>query len=486
VKKHLRTSIIYVGLGFLPMGVNFLLAPLYSHLLSPEQNALVGQATLVQGFMAVFLNFSIDGGFSRMYFDYYKSRVQLYEYLSSVLIFTILLSFLILIILYFFGNYIFMTFQKNGIFTFTKYGIWVFITTLCVLLQSVFLAYFRNEEKPLQYSLVSLSYFFFALGFTLVGLLIFRAEALGSIIGKAGGYLLATLIYLVLFFLKTGLKFNFFQIKKSLHFSIPIMPYLFSMALYTNIDRIIIERFFTLHDLGIYNFALIIASAVAVFISASQNTLIPVIYKELAEERINETKINRIFTFFHYGVTIIISIGLFITIFFTNIFIAKEYRSFLNYIGILFLAYIFRAYYLIYINNFFFYKKTKWIFLITLTSFLIGVLFNYLLIPWFGIVGVCLTVLLINMTQAFGAYYQLAKYKMLCSYFKLRRNHVYTSCLVFSYFAGLLISDVFNISAVWVNCIPFLITLGFALYLLVYSKGALSRTRKLIYSIWRS
>jgi len=480
LKQLLKSSSIYVFLGFLPMGVNFLLAPLYSHILSPEENALLGQAIIFQSFLSIFLNLSIDSAFSRFYFDYYKDEVLLKKYMSTIINFIILLSCVSFVVLSIFGDGLFSIVQKNKTFSFHKYGVWVFLTAFCIVIQSIFLAYYRNCQKPLKFSLVSLSFFFSGIILILIGLLVFKAGALGSIIGRAAGYAIITIILLVIFYRQNGISFEKKLLKESLRYSIPIIPYIVLMNLYGNIDRILIERYFTLNELGIYNFAFLLSGAVSVFVSSCQNAIGPVIYKVLADQEEGyERRVSDLFKMFHFVNTAIITVGLAVTVQFVQLFIAPAYHSILNYIGILFLSFIFRVYYLVYVDSLFFYKKTRWISLITLISFLIGVSSNLILIPKLGIMGVCISVLIINLTQAIGAYVQLRLYKLNLGLYNLNYNHLYTFFILAAYFIPLINSGYCQTNTNAYNYWPLGITILFSVIFFIRNKDTLKQKIKL-------
>lgn len=474
MKELIKSSSIYVLLGFLPMGVNFLLTPLYSHLLLPEENALIGQSVIFQSFLGVLLNLSIDSAFSRFYFDYYKDEPVLKRYMSTVVSFIVILSAAVFAVFLFTGDSIFSFFQKNNTFSFHKYGIWVLLTTFCIVIQTIFLAYYRNAQKPFLFALVSLSFFFAGIALMLTGMIVFKAGALGSIAGRAIAYAAVTLVLLIVFYRHNKFDIDKKFLKESLRYSVPIIPYVILMNLYGNIDRILIERYFTLKELGVYNFAFLISGTVSVFVSSFQNAVGPVVYKVLADEEPGyEGKVNSLFRGFHFINIAIMTLGLAAAVPFVKLFIAVEYHLILQYIGILFFAFIFRIYYLLYVDSLFFYKKTKWISIITFTSFVIGLSTNLVLIPLLGITGVCLSVLVINLVQAFGAFLQLKMYRLNLKIYKLPFNHLYAVAVLLAYFIPLVLTrQQGNLSNVY-NYLPLMVTIVFSILFYMNNKDQL-------------
>lgn len=465
----LRSSVIYVGLGFLPMGINFLLSPLYSYILTPEQNALLGQAAIFQSLLFVFLTLSIDSAFSRYFFDYRKDEAKLKEYMSSIVIFIILISTIVFLIFYFFGDSMLYAIQKNNKFTYSKYGVWIFATTFSIVIQSIFLAYFRNREHIKGFAIISLSFFFLALAGTLTGLLVFKAGAYGSIVGRAVTFLFLAFLFLFIFFKRAGFFFNTSYLKESLQYSVPIVPYVILMSLFGNIDRLMVELYFTLADLGIYNFAFLMSGAVAVFITAGQNVVTPIVYKLWSEDVHDTNRLAQVFKWYHFVCAAALCLGLAIAVFFTELFIAPGYRSILNYIGPLFLAYIFRLYYIMFLDSLFYFKKTRWISLITLVSFIIGLLSNIILIPRLGILGISISVLIINLAQAIGAYLQIIWNKINRGFYSTLSNG-YTILILLSYFSLLFIFRLADKDVKYLNIVPFVVTALYSVYFVYKNK----------------
>jgi len=448
------------------MAVNLLLSPLYSHLLLPEQNAIIAKATIYQSFITIFISLSIDSAFSRFYFDFYKKKKLLNAYLSTIIIFIIITTLIVLIILLPFGDLIFNFLQHNGQFSFNKYGVWVLITSAFTVIQSLLLLYERNKENPISFSVISLMYFFFSLIFSLCSLIIFKMGAFGVIAGRAIAYGIITVTLVILFYKKHPFYFKPKFLKSSLAYSLPLVPYLILMVLYGNVDRIMVEKGFSSPQvLGIYTFAFSIAGAVSVILSSGQNVQMPMVYKLLADHSVeNDKKINEIVKFFHFIMVSAITIGLAGAIIFINLTFAKEYRVIVEYIGMLFFAYIFRSYYILFADSLFYFKKTKWIFIITLISFLIGYVCMKLLIPIWGIPGVCAGVIIINFSQAASAIILIKALGINARFYKMSINHWYTFFVLVAYFLSRYLLVKAGLPIVYCNFFPAGVTILFSIY----------------------
>jgi O-antigen/teichoic acid export membrane protein len=237
------------------------------------------------------------------------------------------------------------------------------------------------------------------------------------------------------------------------------------------------KSFDSSYILGIYTFAFSLSGAVSVFISSAQNVQIPMVYKLLANpSRDSEKKINEIVKIFHFITVSAIVVGLAVAAVFIKITFAKEYLVIVEYIGILFFAYIFRTYYILFADSLFYFKKTKLIFLITLCSFLIGYACMKLLIPVWGIPGVCVSVMIINFSQCIGAILLIKFCKLNTGLYKMNINHLYTFFILVAYFLSRYLLIQADLQVIYCNFFPTFVTLLFSIYFF-YKKRTLIREK---------
>jgi O-antigen/teichoic acid export membrane protein len=215
---------------------------------------------------------------------------------------------------------------------------------------------------------------------------------------------------MVLYFKKYPPVIKRAYIKQSLKFSLPIIPYQLMFAGFSNIDRFVLERNFTSHDFGVYNFAVMVTGLIPVFLNALSNATNPKIFRELANNGNMDTikKYNRLTLFFSTGL-ICFSIAGVVPV--MRIFINKDYSDAYIYIGTLFLSFLPYLHYLIYNIPLFYFGKTKSFPVIAFCALLSGIVFNKLFIPVLGIWTVCLSLYVIRLVQAAVAYLYIAKHK---------------------------------------------------------------------------
>ncbi len=458
-KKLIKHSLIYVVLGFLPLAINFVLAPIYSRFISPEEYGIVALASVFQSILAVILSMGLDGAFSRLYFDYNRSDKMLNALMSSILISVVGLAVMFGVVLYFTGDYIFSIVFSNSKFTYFAYGQLVFFTTISTIIHSIFLSYYRNREQVRAYSVVALSFFFTTLIGIVIGVIVLRAEALGNIAGKALGASTTSIVLVVWYYAKHKLSFKKTYLRKCLQYSLPIVPYLLLLAAYNNVDKYMVERFFELSDLGLYNFAFLLASVLSVLIYAIFNAVSPHIYKQLTNnfsKKIGEVK--QVSSYYHLGVMAIICLSIMLINPTIDLFINYQYASIKSYISLLLIVYVFQLYYVLYTIPIFYSKKTSILPWISLGVLLVGVLSNFLLIPIYGIIGVCFALFVTKLSQFTFAYAYVKRRSIPSTFLDFKKNHLMTLVIVVTYVIGFVIHRKFEVVDISVlNFLPFLI-----------------------------
>ncbi len=463
-----KNSIAYIVLGFLPMTVNLLLAPIYSQYISPEEYGIIALASIFQGLLATFISLGLEGAFSRFYFDYDRRMVLVKGLMSTILLTVIFVSVVVGVFLALSGDYIFDMLLSNSQFTYSSYGYIIFFTTLSTIIHAIFLSYYRNQENVKAYAIISLSFFLTSIGGILIGVIYFKAQAFGNIAGRAMGTTLISGALLLLYFLRNRLQFKKSYLKKCLYYSLPLMPYLILLIVYNNIDKIMIERYLNIKELGLYNFAFMISSVISVFIYAVFNAVSPQVYKLLTSGKAQDlAQVKQINNLFHLLVIGILSIAMAGVVPAIKLFIAEEYHVIGQYIGLLMLVYIFQVYYVIYTIPLFFHKKTKVLPWISLIVLVVGVVSNLIFIPMFGIYGVCLSLLITKAAQFFVGYGFIAYYGyQKGNYLVSIKNNIVSMAVIFGFLTLFVLRiNEMNLSIELVNCVPIvLVMIGSWLY----------------------
>ncbi len=457
----LRNTVVYVAVGFLPVAANLLLAPVYTSFLEPEEYALIGLATLFQTFLTFFLSFSLDSAFSRIYFDYEKKGRAKYDVLGSLMVAVTVISLVALVILWFSGNAIFSLIFTNPEFTFTNYGSWVLLSTYSNIIYLFFAVYYRNEEKPKFFILLSTLFFIIPVAGTLAGLIIFKQGAYGAIAGRAIGSIVFIGLLLIGFMLKQRPELKSSYLITALKFSLPLVPFQIMFAAFSNVDRFVLERYFTAFDFGVYNFAVMVTGVIPVFLNAVGNATNPRIFRILGSES-NTAPVKRINNVILLASTFVICACVAVVVPAMRLIINPSYKDSYVYIGTLFISFLPYLHYLVYNIPLFYFGKTKVFPLISFFALVSGIGANILLVPYIGLWSVCISLYVIRGIQALAAYMFVRQYQYHRSdYIKQKKPWVCTGALIIVYNLFLFLNIKFQFLPIdIVNLVPLVVLLS--------------------------
>lgn len=404
--KIFTNSFIYIFLGFLTPAVNFLLLPIYTSILEAEDYALITQSSLIQSFATNIIGYGVNSAFSRYFYDYYKDKSALHNLYSTALISYLLTGLVTVICFSLIGELSIDLIFKNDIFTYWEYGIYSIMTGWFYNLQTVTLTYFRNQEKAISYAIAAIFFFLSVAGSIYIGVVILEQQAKGSILGRFFGSFIPVALYLIYYYLRNKPGYSLKLNKEMLVYGLPIVPYMLLNVFLAQVDKLAIERFLDIKALGLYGFAFLIASINDIFINAVNSAVTPQIYRTLANlesDNKNESKLKLLMNsyissglFVNIGISVAGAIGVH---YFTN----EKYNIVAPYIILLSIAYIPRVFFTNYTISLFYYKKTKILPVLNLTSLLISIITLVVLIPLLGITGACIARIIIMTSQAFFA-----------------------------------------------------------------------------------
>lgn len=416
MKATLKKTSFYLVLGFLPLASNFLLAPLFTRYLSPVEYGLIALATLFQNYLNIFVDLGLKGSFSRYYFRYFRQPSIVRALFSTVIISVSGFALLVYLFFFFFGDAIFSVVFKNDLFTFDRFGHFVCALTLSALLNAIILTWFRNEENLRKYALVSLSTFFMMTAGAVIGVVVYRYGALGSIIGKMSGGWLVVGTFLLFYFFGKGLRFEPRLLKPLLAYGLPLIPFGVLNITINNLDRFFVERYFDLNTLGQYNIAFLISTIPFIMLNSFQSSVNPGVVKLLETSRTEPVKRETVYREINNNFRLMLlfmGVMLWGMITFSGLFIrfyvGPEYRNVIAYLPILMLAFIPMIYQNIYSILLFFNYQSRLLPLISLVTLIGAALFNFILIPVIGIYGVALAVLCKNSLFAFATFWAVKR-----------------------------------------------------------------------------
>jgi O-antigen/teichoic acid export membrane protein len=223
-----------------------------------------------------------------------------------------------------------------------------------------------------------------------------RAGAEGMLKGQMFGYGIMLPVFLFIGFKIINFTVRPAILRESLKFSLPMIPALLSAWVLNLSDRIFIERYFSLADVGIYSIGYKIAGLVLIISSAFNLAYNPVFY-QLANSDDQVAAKKQLFSYNNTYVIVILLMCFLISLFSKDVIVIlldSRYAEAYKIVPIIALAYFISQAGGLMNLSIYQEKKTFAIMLISMFGALLNVGLNFLLVPVFGAYGAaCATVL---------------------------------------------------------------------------------------------
>ncbi|WP_438710608.1 oligosaccharide flippase family protein [Aquimarina muelleri] len=383
--------------------VGFLLIPIYTRYLSSDDYGDYSLWLTYQSIFAAFLSLQLVEGVYRYLLDekYNKSKIINASFIMitiPILIFLTLAFFIsngkYLIIGLYFAFYVYIQFFKQVVRGLKKINLFSISSVIAVLTSS----------------LISIYY-----------VITLNSGYIGIIYGSICGYILTTIFIVIK--IRNDISLSFYRIpyslfKKLLLFSIPLIPSALSWWVMSLSDRLLIDYYVGKAPLGIYSIALSISGVILLFNSMFQKA-----WQTSAIENYNdvnnEKNYNEVFDFILRGFLIVISLFTLLIKPLSFIVLGKEFFEAWIYAPILSIAFMFQLFGSFIGTYYWSSKKIKGELYTSILAALINIVLNFLLIPFFGLMGASIATVLAYFALWLIRVYSLRKSILLSINYKL-------------------------------------------------------------------
>jgi len=397
-RKLIENSLIYSGLQVLQGGVGFLLLPIYVRFLTPEDYGIVSVISSVVAFLGVFYLLGLNGAVYRYYFDFKDDPEQMKRFWGTVITFLLTLSFIFTLILLFFGKFIFHLFLGN-----IEYYPYMFFGIIGAAFMPLFTIYqylLQAQHEGRKYGIFRFSNFLVLSTLTIAFIVIFKLKAMGPILAVT---LTSGLFFIItLWNMRGKIIFGIDAkcLKKSLSYSLPIVPHTLTGWAAGLLDRLLINRFVSTAAAGIYNVGYLFGGIQGFINSAVNQAYTPWFFEEM--KRNQTVKVKK---FFILAMTLYITLALWVTVFAKEALwiIAKgDFRESWKVVGLLSFGNFFGGYYFFLANQLFFSEKgIRFVPVATVSAAVFGFLLNLILIQKYGMMGAAITMFFTNLITTF-------------------------------------------------------------------------------------
>ena len=381
--KLLQNVFIYTLLQVINSSIPFLLLPVLTRYLTPEDYGMISTYNAVFGVISIFVGLGMAGVVGVSFF--HLSREELKKYIGNAFNILLFSTTLVLLVLFFLEPYLVEKLKLPAM--------WFYIAAIMAWMQmitAINLSLWRSQQKAKPFALYEVSQTIFNISLSLWLIVGFHYGWEGRVIGISTATILFGALSIVFIFKRGYAEFNISKIytKELLHFGIPLIPHHVALWIRFSADILLITMLIGFCETGLYSIGLQFGMVVGVLSTALNNAYMPHLYDQLKK---NDWKAKRSvvkFTYLYFmGIVVLAMVLATFFIWLVPYYLGEKFHEASQYIYWLSLAYAFQGMYLMVVNYIFYVKKTYLLSMVTLSTSLLHVTLSYLLIRHYGAIG---------------------------------------------------------------------------------------------------
>lgn len=397
IPKLVSNSAIYAVFNVLQRALNFFLLPLYTVYLSPEDYGVTNVLVAACALLTFLLTFSIQAASARFHYKYSKNQKIVKQIWGSNLVFVLLNSCIWVTFFCIFYDYS-IYFLIGDEISFYPYSLLAILNCSFSPIYLYFQIYLQTIQRAKFYVINNLLFFLCQLTLTIYFVVGWELKALGVISAQ----LIVNFVFAIyaIWALRRFVtyKFSLKILRRSLSYSVPLIPHNLSGWLTNMLDRIFINRIVDIANVGLYSVSNQIGSIVNIIGLSINQAYVPYFFQNHTTNSGRKKLVNTA----DLGILFLLLVGLFIAYFAQEIvyfMTSIKYYSVWPAIVILVAANLFDCIYRFYVMVLFL-EKTIRLSIITISCSLFTCALNYLLITLFGYIGAAITYVIVQFSES--------------------------------------------------------------------------------------
>lgn len=393
--SFLRNAFLYTIATMMTPAIGVILLPVYTAYLTPAEYGIMTTVQAFVGVLQLIMILSLHGAVTRLYYDFIDKNEERKKYIGSIFLFILLfaglLSISLLLLKPILSNLLFHNIPSEPFF------LYMVLLSFLTGIISMPLALLRVQERAWNFFIISLLKSLFILILSLYMVIGLRMGPEGPLLAQIIS--LTIILFAFFFMLKKDLTLNFTwaYIKMSLIFSLPLLPHSLSSWVITASDRIILEKYVSLENLGYYALAAQMSTILRLLYMSVNGAYLPRYIKLKTEGK--EQSARKLTQYFFIMIVISGIITILLSKFIVNLLVSEQYSATYSFLIILLIGEMILGFNFLIVSRLFYYKKTGYISMSSLSAALINIILNLFLIPVIGVWGAVITTLLSLVTM---------------------------------------------------------------------------------------
>ncbi|MDX1461540.1 MAG: polysaccharide biosynthesis C-terminal domain-containing protein [Marinirhabdus sp.] len=401
--KLAKNAAIYSIFTLLQRGLGFFLLPVYTTVLATEELGIISTSTAVISFLVLFFGLSLRGSVAYYFYEYKENNIAYLKKINGTnVVFILLFSLFGIAFLLLTKEWILDTLFEN-----IAFDPYVLLSLISIFLQPLYFYYqsvLKAKQLAKKASILDFVYFGVMIGLTLILIIGFNFQAEGALLANA------VASFLVFFLSLSGLRkdviwgFNPSLLKKTLKYSLPILPHNLSGWAMNMVDKIMLNTIDSLSVVALFDVGSQIGKIVNMISLGVNSAYAPWFFDQVKNDensKINIAAITLKIVMLYSIIGVVVS---WIAPEFIQIISKPAYHDTWKIVPIITTAFVINGFYFTF-SYVFFLDKTKYLPVLTLVGAIVNIILNYLLITEYSYLGAAIASLLTKVFFASLVYY---------------------------------------------------------------------------------
>lgn len=383
MNKHASRSLFYLVATIMPRVLGIILLPIYSHFLLPQQYGIFSLSNTINQILYMVMTFGLVSAVGRFYFDA-PDEEQRRLIMGQISIFLFFVPLACLGLLEWQGDALFQLFTPG-----VSYAVYFRIvawTTFLSMFSVVPLMVLRSQERAILFASMTIgqAVLYHALAIVLVTM--FGYGVIGLLWSNFISTLLLVPLYINLVLPMISLKISFQRVKELLKYSTPLIPHSVAGWVLSLSDRIVLQRWASLADIGVYSLGYTLGSSVQNVADAVNASWFPSFYRSQTTGK----EVRQTLRMATYLLAVVCATAFLVAVgghHFVLWFLPKSYAGAEKVIVWVAASAIFILLYYIWSFSIHYSKKTWYLPVVTWSAALLNLATNFILIPKFGYIA---------------------------------------------------------------------------------------------------
>lgn len=384
-RRLLRGTVIYGVTNFGLKAVNFGLVLLYTRFLTPADFGIVALAEIIAAFVATVSALGLAAAMQPLYFSYVGDLATLRRCVSTILRFGVTATLTCLLLSICVGTLLVPVTRFQ--IAFFPYVAVALCTSAALQIVDYRLVLYQIEEKPTSYAALAMACFAFTAAATVYQVILLRGGALGLLNGKLLGALLTLSlgIWLLRRWIGGGWQISF--IREAFPLALPLVPHMLLALGLVVADRLILQRYRGMQEVGLYSLAYTIGMVMFLVTSSLSQAWSPVFYRMASQGDAKRPLIGRMLATVLLLLGAVAMIGSVMAHPFVRLVLDSRYWQADKLIPLVIGGYLFHAFFAFFQMSALHARKVQFIWVISIISLGVNLALNFIWDPKWGMYG---------------------------------------------------------------------------------------------------